>query len=42
MSNVNENFLSSFRVSEGKIVGPIIKTPGESHPGFEEARTDSE
>jgi hypothetical protein len=23
-------------------VGPIIKTPGESHPGFEEARTDSE
>lgn len=42
MSNVNEDFLSSFRVSEGTIVGPINKTPRESHPGFEETRTDSE
>lgn len=42
MSNVNENFLSFFRVSEGKIVGLIIKILGESYFGFEEVRIDSE
>lgn len=39
MSNVNEKFS---RFSEGKVVGPINKTPRECHPGFEETRGDSE
>lgn len=39
MSNVNEKFS---RFSEGTVVGPINKTPRESHPGFEETRGDSE
>lgn len=29
MSNANEEFLSSFRISEGKIVGPINKATRE-------------